>query len=291
MGTILSYPDLTLGATLSGGSWQSAYPLTMLKNSELKQKARSTNALTTSTIVIADLGATPRAVSCLAILSHNISFAGSIRAQGYSNSACTALVPGADSGIMYAYPQTLTAEMAQQYPDNWIFAFATPKTARYWKFTIVDTGNLNGWIEFGRLWIGEGTLAPATSISYGSSLVYESRDVVVESLGGNMLGVSKTPRRVATVTFETLVGTEKQQALLMQKTLGKLGELLYVMNSAAQPIDMIMESFLATMRTTDPLAYPFFGVTSQPLELVEIINTVNYVYLYGGSPTDVSARQ
>ena len=291
MGAILSYPDRTLAAVLSGGSWQAAYPLSNLQDDQLSVKARSTNALAASTIVLIDLGATARAIQCLAILSHNISFAGTIRVRGYSDSGYTTLVAGADTGTVYAWPQAITEEQALDYPDHWIYCFAAAKTARYWKVEITDTANANGWVEFGRIWLGEATLAPATSIDYGGSLGYESRDVISESLGGAVWGERRTPRRVAVVSFKTLVGVEKQAALIMQKVLGKTGELLYIQNSAAAAIDMILEAFPATMRSVNPLQYPLYNTTEMPTELVEILNNNNVTYSFGGGPADVAARQ
>lgn len=291
MGAILSFPDRTMLATLSGGSWQAAYPLGNLQNPQFAVKARSTNASTGSTVVLADLGATPRAIQCIAILSHNLSFAAQVRVRGFSDSGYTAMAAGADSGALYAYPQAITAEQALDYPDHYIFAFAAPKTARYWKIEITDTANANGWVEFGRLWLGEGTLAPAVSISYGAALGYENRDVISESIGGAVWGDNRTPRRVAAISFDQLQGAEKRQALIMQKTLGKTGELLYVMDSAGAAIDTILESFPATIRTADKMKYPFFNINELPLELVEILNNSNIKYSMGGSAADVKARQ
>jgi hypothetical protein len=291
MGAILSFPDRTLLATLSGGSWSSSYPLGNLQDDQLSVKARSSNALAASTTILVDLGATARAIRCIGVLSHNISFAGTIRARGYSDSGYTSLVSGADSGTQYAYPQSITEEQASQYPDHWIYAFSTSKTARYWKIEITDTANAAGWIEIGRLWIGEGNVAPAVGLSYGASLGYECRDIISESVGGAVWGDTRTSRRVSTVSFGALQGAEKQQALIMQKVLGKTGELLYIMNTEDTAIDMIMQAFPATLRSVNPIQYPFFNLNELPVEVVEILNNSNVTYSMGGSAANVKARE
>lgn len=291
MGTIISYPDLTLAApTVSGGSWSASKPLGNLQDDQLSVKARSANALAASTIILVDLGAA-KVIRCLALLSHTISYAGTIRARGFSDSGYTTMVAGADTGTVYAYDQTLGFAKAADYPDHWIYAFSAGKTARYWKFEITDTTNAAGWVEVGRAWLGEGTLAPLVSIAYGTSLGYECRDVVTESLGGAIWGDSREPRRVVAGTFEALTGAESQTALIMQKTLGKIGELLFILDSANSAIDMMLQSFPATMRSVNPLQYPYFQYSSNSIEFVEILNNNNVTYSMGGSASDVKARE
>ena len=291
MSTIMSYPDRTLLATLSGGSWNSAYPLGNIQDDQLSVKARSTNALTTSTIILIDLGSTARAIRCLGLLSHTISYAGTIRVRGYSDNGYTTLVTDADTGTVYAYDQTLGSEMSTNYPDHWIYAFSSAKTARYWKIEITDTTNAAGFVELGRVWLGEGTLAPTVSIAYGTSLGYESRDVVVESIGGAIWGDSKASRRVIGGTFEALTGEEQRTALIMQKTLGKTGELLFILNSENTAIDMQLQSFPATMRNVNLLEFSYFQNSSNSIDFVEILNNNNVEYIMGGGASDVYARQ
>lgn len=291
MGAILSFPDRTLAApALSGGNWLAAYPLGNLQNDQFSVKARSTNATAAYTKVRVDLGVA-RSIQALGVLSHNISFAGTIRARGYSDNGYSTMVTGADTGTQYAYPQTITAEQALDYPDHWIFAFSSGKSARYWEYEIVDTSNAAGHVEIGRVWLGEGTLAPSVGISYGASLGYECRDIISESIGGAVWGDSRESRRVAAVTFDALQGTEKQKALIMQKVLGKTGELLYIMDSNDTAVDIALQAFPATMRQVDPLKYPFYGLNSASAELVEILNNSNIKYSMGGSAAQCKARE
>lgn len=271
MGALLSLADHTLAGTLSGGSWLAALPLANLQNELLSKKARSSNALAASTIVQVDIGATARAIRCIGVLSHNISFAGTIRARGYSDSGYTTLVTGADTGTLNVWPQSgFTAADAAEYPNNWIYAFASSKTARYWKIEITDTTNAAGYVELGRLWIGE-SWEPGVGISYGASIGYEPRDVIEESLGGVRWAERRTPRRVASLQFEVLTTAEKRQAIIMQKTLGTAGEILFVMDGALDAVNLLIESFPATMRTVSPVTYAYYDVHQMPLELLEVV--------------------
>lgn len=269
---LISYPDHTITGSLSGGSWLATLPLSNLQNRLMSKKARSSNALAASTIVQVDLGATSRAIRCLAVLSHNISYAGTIRARGYSDSGYSTLVTGADTGTLNAWPQSgFTADDAAQYPNNWIYAFAASKTARYWKIEITDTANADGYVELGRLWIGEGNFEPATGFSYGASLGYEARDVIEESLGGVRWGEKRTPRRSWSISFEALTESEKQKALIMQKVLTTTDEMIFIANSQATAQNMLLEAFPATAKELSPLVYPYYDNNQLSMQLLEVV--------------------
>lgn len=291
MGAIISIADLTLGATLSGGSWQVARSLSKLQDTLLSEKARSSDATAASSTILVDLGSA-KAIRCLGVLSHNIQYTGTVRVRGYSDSGYTTLVTGADTTATYVWPQTLTEEQCADYPDSWIYCFSSSKTARYWKVEITDTTNVQGFIELGRLFIGEVYLAPDVTLSYGVGMVYESRDNIIETIGGAIYSDSKQSRRIETGSFEALNTTsDSNKALIMQKILGKSGELLYIRDSSYSPEQMILYSFLATMRSVSPVVAAMYGANTLPIEFVEILDNSNITYLYGGSAADVLARQ
>lgn len=270
MGAIISYPDYTLTAVNSGGSWLSSLSLASLQNQLLSKKTRSVNALAASTIILSDLG-TAKPVRVVGALGHNISFAGTIRIRGYSDSGYTTLVTGADTGTVFVWPQTMTAAECAEYPNNWISTFSSDKTARYWKTEIVDTGNSAGYIELGRRWLGAATFTPAVSMSYGASLGYEPRDISDESLGGVMWGEKRAGRRVCAFSFGNLSNAEKQKSIIMQKVLGSIGETLWIMDSNDTAQDMLLQAFPATIRKANPLTCPYYNNYEMPMEVLEII--------------------
>ncbi|MBI5483859.1 MAG: hypothetical protein HY888_05295 [Deltaproteobacteria bacterium] len=324
MSALVSYPDFTLTATLSGGSWASTYPLSNLKTRFLSQKARTTDDSLASATVLVDLGA-PLDVRVLGILSHNISGLGTIRFRGYSDSGYTTLVTGADTGAVRAFPAydatydknsiwlradyytclqmalgTIPQDLAYdfnndgvvnindviialnyaqatgldycgQWKPNWLYSLTAAKTARFWKVEISDTSNLDAYIEFGRLWIGPASFAPAVDISYGATLVQESNDLIDTSLDGVMWANKRPSRRMATVDYNVLTAAEKQAALLMQRHLGLTGELVWMMDSAATARDMMMEAFLATIEKASPITYAYHNVHELPLVFREVL--------------------
>lgn len=268
---IISYPDLTLSATaLSGGSWLSSLPLSLLQDQDLANKCRSTDDAAASSIILVDLGAA-QAIRVISLCAHNISEAGTIQARGYSDAGYTTLVSGADTTALDAWPTAFTAATVAKYPKNWTFCFTTAKTARYWKIEITDTTNPDGYIELGRLWLGSAIFEPALGISYGSGLGYISRDVIEESLGGVLWGEKRTPKRELTATFEVLTPAEKRLALIMQKELTTTDEAFWVGYSGASADDMLLEAFPCYFKATSPLTYPYFNNNEMPINIVERI--------------------
>lgn len=265
---LLSYPDRTIAATLSGGSWQATAPLTNLQDRLLSKVARSANALAASSIIQIDLGSALN-IRLVSVCAHNISAAGTIRARGFSDSGYTTMVTGADSGTVTAWPAGFTAQNVAENSKNWTFVFTSFKTARYWKIEITDTANATGYIEVGRCWLGETTFEPAVGVSYGMSNGYESRDVIEESLGGVPWGEKRTPRRRLIAKLDVLSTAEKRQALVMQKVLTETDEAFWVSNTTAAAEDMLLEAFPCFMSKPSPLTYPYYNNHELPISIVE----------------------
>jgi hypothetical protein len=218
--------------------------------------------------VLIDLG-TAVAIRTLGILSHNISYAGTIRIRGFTGSDYATGVQG-DTGTVYAYPQTLGVTKASKYPNNWLSCFTADVTARYWKIEIVDTTNAAGYIELGRVWLGEASVV-ASPVDYGASLIYESLDIKEESLGGVVWGNKRGSRRVFNGAMTNILDTSKSDMLLMQKELGTTSELLFVMNDSADATTMLMESFPAINREISALTFAYFNSNELPLSFQEIV--------------------
>ena len=268
MGALISYPDRTLAANLSGGAWQPTAPLSNLKDDILSHVARTTNALANSSIILIDLGSVLE-IRVASLCKHNISLTGTVRVRGYSDNSYTDIMATVDTGVISAWPDGLTAQNVADYPHNWTYAFATPAAARYWKVEIIDTTNPAGYLELGRCWLGEAAFEPEVGISNGSSLGYESRDVIVESLGGAIYGDKRIPRRVQVATFSFLSPVEKRKALIMQKVLTTTDEAFWIENTDSIAEDMLLESFPCYFRKASPLTYPYLNNNEMPIEVVE----------------------
>lgn len=264
--TLLAYPDRTLSpaTALSGGSWQGGFPLANLQNDLISKPARSTDCLAASTRIVVDLGAAYD-IRLLALLNHNLTLAATVQVRGYSDAGLTALEY--DTGSQYVWPQSLSEEDTGVWPNNWIFPLPAVGNARYALVEIFDEDNPEGFVSIGRCWIGP-AFEPEDGVVFGVSLGYESGDAVT-FIRGVPWGERREQRRKTLIRFGNLTTEEKRTALIMQKTFGKLGEMLYVMNRLAAAEDIMLESFPALISQADPLAYPYFNVHELPMELIE----------------------
>lgn len=266
--TLLAYPDLTRDAatTLSGGSWSAGLPLANLKDRVIKKVARSTNDDAASTQWVSDMGAAVD-TKILALLGHNISLAGTIRVRAYSDSGLTTMVH--DTGILYAWPQTFGAAELATYPNHWVLPLAAIVTAQYWKWEIVDTANAAGYVEVGRAWMGP-VWSPTIGAGYGAELGYEARATVTESLGGVLWSDGKLPRRATTITFPSLDDeSERDTAMIFQKTIGNSGEVLYVESTSHDAKRLLLYAFPATVRQPSKIRMASFNANELPMELIE----------------------
>lgn len=263
--TLLAYPDRTLTATLSGGSWSATLPLANLKDRLISKVARTANDDADSTQWVEDLGAAMD-VKVLALLGHNIGLAGTVRVRAYSDAGLTTLVH--DTGTLYAWPQTFGAAELAAYPNQWILPLADIVTARYWKWEIVDTANPAGYVEVGRSWLGP-AWQPTEGVSYGDDIGYEPRAEVTESLGGTQWSDGKAPRRAGSISFPGLSDDERRTAMLFQKTIGNSGEILYVEDVNHTDQDLLLFAFPATVRQMSRIRMAMFNRNEMPMEIME----------------------
>lgn len=264
---LFAYPDRTLAATLSGGSWSTTLPLANLKDRLLTKLARSTNALAASTKFDADLGAL-RNLRLLALLGSNLSAAATVRWQLYTDSGYTQLVH--DTGALPMPWAALDAEVLTNWrPDLW-HVLPSTQSGRYLRVTILDTANAAGYVEFGRA-LAMPAWQPAVNLNWGNPIHYDHSATTIErALGGPRYAARRRGLRVQTVDLAHLSPDEGHQALLeMQRTLGRDGELFFVHDPDQTGFWRRQRSYLATLDEIDPLESPYIDNHATTLRLQE----------------------
>lgn len=173
-----------------------------------------------------------------------------------------------ETGTQYVWPQTFTSDEVSQYPNHFIFP-VSQNTTKYWSVEIIDTTNSEGYIQFGRCWIGPAIFSPAIGPSYGASLGYESGDNVSQTRYGVRWGSEGSRLRKSAFVFDTLTSAEKRKALIMQKILGTIGEIIWIPSDTLSADDRLLEAFPATIRSASPITYPYFNNHEMPMEVLE----------------------
>lgn len=133
--------------TLAGGSWLAGASLTNLNTRSRADKARSSDALTTSTLLTIDWGSAKTA-RALSILGHNLSSAATVRWKRGTTLSGTDVYDSTAVDAWRFAPTTYDG-------DHWHVTIVAPSAAaaRYERIEIADTTNAAGYVELTRLMI------------------------------------------------------------------------------------------------------------------------------------------
>ena len=250
----LAWNNRTDAGTLSGGSWLATLPLTNLQNRQVQKVARSSNATNASTQFTIDLGQ-PRNIGVVALVVHNISVLGRVRITASDTAGFIATYY--NSGWVDVWPAgqvpqnlleweednfwlgTLSANARAGYQSPFIHLLAAAQSLRYWKVEVDDTGNADGYVQIGRLFMAS-TWTPATNYAYGAGLGYQDPTPADTSLSGAEFFDVRSRYRVFEFQLEYMVSNEAySQALELQRLSGTSGEVLVVPDkddAANQPV-------------------------------------------------------
>lgn len=156
----------------------------------------------------------------------------------------------------------------KEYPSLLLVVLPSPVSARYVRVEFDDTTNPDGYLEFGRLFLGS-SWQPVKNAAYGATLGWETDTTVRRSLGGTPYFDPKPVRRVHQFELDSLNRDEALGRVFeMQRSAGVHKEVLVVWDKD-DPINLIRQSYLARLRQLSPLAMPFFNIYSTTIETEE----------------------
>lgn len=284
---IVGFPNRSGEATLSGGSWESALPLTNLQDRRIAKVARTTNDSASSTKFDIDL-TRDRAIKLIALIKHNLSLDTTYRIYGSnaSNFATTVY----DSGSLAVFESIYDSfvleweddnfwdgKASQEYIDSMnatsnlslIHILNTVISARYWRVEVVDESNPDGYVEFGRLFLSE-QWQVTNNILYGASLGYETNTGVEMSLDDTEYFDVRKSQRNYKFELESYDYNEGHQKLLeISRQLG-IDKEVFVIPDPDDTENMTRRSFLGRLKALNPITYPYFNTNRAAYEVKEI---------------------
>lgn len=258
---MLAYPDKTLSATLSEGSWLTALPLNNLKDDALATLARSSDATTASTKFKADLGSS-KAVRVISLYKHNFTDIAQVKVTGSDNSDMSAPVY---SGSFVTVPAALTG-----YQKVYTLVLSADTTARYWRIEISDTANPAGYVQLTRCLLMTGW-QPTLNMSYGAGITPVTDTERERTLGGVDFFDQRDARRSCKFSMDYLSLTEALQQLDLQMSLGIHSEIFFVYASDDTGQNLLRRSWLATLLELSAIEYPTYDRHSVAYEVMEIL--------------------
>lgn len=259
---LLGYGNLCDSGVLSGGACYASLPLENLQDRRPAKVARFISG--NDTWVQIDLyQAQAQAIGVVALVNHNFSANATVQIRGALDPGMTRIVY--DSGAVAAWPVArldgYPATYIQQVPDV---------VAPYWRADIVDTGNPDGAVQIGRLFIGTGWM-PVHGPLIGASLVVEDASLIETSLAGSdYFYVSPRPR-VHQIQLQGLNTAEAYGRLLdLQAQHGISGEVL-INPDVADTLNRQRRAFVGRIKSLAPVVQVAPQVFSTALEIKEIL--------------------
>lgn len=281
---ILCYPNRIAEAVLSGGAWAPTLPLSNAQDPLIGVRCRSADLLPASTQIVIDLQRL-RPARALALIDHNLSLTARYRltASAAADFSAPVLAMGWQPVWDIVFPYGTVAwedehfwtgrpveEDLAGYRLDLVAPLDAVALARYWRIEIEDPDNAAGFVEFGRIFIGDGW-QPARNMSYGSSIAYQPRTDVAEALSGAETFDVRAPRRIQRCQLDWLGGEEAMaKAVEMQRRVGIHAEVLYI-HDAADRVNMHRRSFLGRLRQLSPIEHPYYDTHRLAVEIQEIL--------------------
>lgn len=187
-------PNLTDSATLAASSEVATLPVANLAHPLRRKVWRTENADSVHTVT-ADFGAA-ESVSALALTSHNLTREAKIRLEGHASNSwgapafTTGWIDAWESLFGYGqggygehgYGGYLLDGEAEGYIHTFVHFIAPAQHFRWWRLTIDDIGNPDGYIEAGRLFLGS-YFEPERGFGYDYQVYQADPSVVGYSLG------------------------------------------------------------------------------------------------------------
>lgn len=287
---LIGWPNRIDEATVAGGSWQAAMPLANVKNRVLGIRARSTDDATSSTKFTINLGRL-RPIRGLALANHTLSSPAKVRVVATEGDPAGS--PGAtlyDSGWLPAWDYGLGAwnvanfewaderfwaggflpEEIEGYRATWVHALQNAVMAQWWQVQMDDTANPAGYVEVGRVFIGE-CWEPEHNASYGAAVGYESRTEVEEARSGAEYFDRRSAFRVWRGSLDWLSADEAMaRAMELDRRMDVSGEVLFVLDRDDRR-NMLRTSFLGRLRRLSAIEHPYLDTHRKAVEIKELL--------------------
>lgn len=279
---LLGYKNRVDKAVLAGGSWLTTLPLSNLKNRILKsRKARSVDLEETSTMFTMDLGAAD--ISRVFMLAgHNASLDATYRLECGNDPTFADLMY--DSGILPVWDTVNSTMDLPWEAENWWSGQYTEEQregytwtishdvgfdidAQYWRFSVSDPNNQDGYFEAGRPFLGPAHQF-AVNMSLGAAQGWETNTGVSTARSGTEYFDPRDPFRVTRFTTDWMSLDEGMIAFDLQRVSGIHNEVALIFDPTDER-HRLRRNYLGRLRKMSPVEYPYITNTRTAWEVKE----------------------
>ena len=197
------------------------YPVANLQNQRLAKRWRSTTP-TAQTIVV-NLGSA-QAVDTLAVLGHNLSGSATVIVEAHTSDSWGT---PALSAISLAY----NAGAILKY-------LAAAQTYQYWRYTLDDATNSDGYVEAGRIWLGTFLVIDPSSLD-AFTVTKKRSDTVTYGRDRQKYATEGVGWRQFDLSFPRTGGTSLTAVQTMYDTVGNHGSLIFSNFDSLRTFDLV----------------------------------------------------
>lgn len=273
-------------ATLTGGSWNTTtYAQAYLKDYRISRPARTLNVLTTSTLVRFALAA-PSYVGLVGLMHTNASVEAAYRLRLFSDAGFTTV--SYDSGQLDLYPMGTIpygqipwgapnwwtgrplAEEVARFQRNIVHRLTNAQYAQWGELSVIDTGNADGYLQAGRLFVGQ-CMQPRYGLQAGkASLALTSRTVVQRARDGTPYFQQERPDFSIPFSLDALDDNEAMRLLDLQAAVDVHGE-VYVAWDTNQLAYAFRRQVFGRLQRLNPIEHPSFALRSAAFQVEGIL--------------------
>lgn len=226
------------GVSLSGGVW--TVPLSNLLDPVPLTRARSFGLGTANTQFQVDLGAA-RSVRAPCVTHTNMTAAGQYKWTWYSDAWLTEV----DNSGWAAIPGYPTYD-----PDalgaSIFHVFSAAVSARYWKIEFDDAANPDGYVELGRLFMGD-TWAPAFNFDESNSDELSPNTARQDAEGGTAYFVRRRPARAFSFAFPRLAASAEAPTIRKIRRIANLNRQVILIPDPADTANFFERCYLGRL--------------------------------------------
>lgn len=270
----------------SGGYWLANLPLTNLANPIQGVPARSVDLALTSTKFLVDIGA-DKIARLAALVDHNLSLTAEVRIRASDSDPTMATGVLFDSGWSEVWPSVYdSADVEWENPNFWSGQYTDEERqgytwnfvrfgpagfiARYWLIEIDDPDNSAGFVQVGRLFIGD-AWQPSINMSYGAGIAWEDPSTVDEAMSGTEFFGERRVYRVARFTISGLGQDEAYgRAFDLQRRVGVTKEVMFIYDPD-DTLHAVRRQYRGRLRQLSQIENPTLDVHSIAWEVKELL--------------------
>ena len=220
-----------------------------------------------------------RSINCVALMNHNLSGSATIRVQGASDAGFSTILfdttyDALDPAFGWGeFPWGMVG-WGGYSEEGWQYQFSvfwiTLTIARYWRIIISDATNAAGYLQAGRIVLGQ-YWTPQANMEWGYTLDWTDPSDIKRTRGSSWRSDNKAPYRQVKMSFRWLDVNEAGSVLDMKRLNGRRTDMLVSSYPEEGTTRERRNTLLGVMSQWTPSSHNFVDYNSVSMTIEESI--------------------